>query len=66
MPEVGAGHLDYPRGKFEILNSVLVLALIRRAPHEGFGIRDRCEAICDLSHLSAHTRTKITSPAHVT
>jgi hypothetical protein len=66
MPEVGAAHLDSPRGKFEILNSVLVLALSRRAPYEGFGITDKCEAICDdLSHLSAHTGTKITSRRYI-
>jgi len=67
MAEVGSAHLDSPRGKFEILNSVLVLALSRRAHYEGFGIRDKCEAVCDdLSHLSAHTGTKIAQPVHVT
>jgi hypothetical protein len=67
MPEVGAAHLDTPRGKFEILNSAQVLAISRRALYEGFGIGDKCEAICDdLSHLLAHTGTKITSPAYVT
>jgi hypothetical protein len=41
MPEVGAAHLDSPRGKFEILISVLLFALSRRAHYEGFGNRDK-------------------------